>query len=776
MKKSLIKKGCLFILLSALVLETHAQSKGLVAQADRKYENLMFKDAVSIYEKAISKKSSDDISKKIALCYVKLNEPQKVVAAYTQVKSLNEMSPEHHYNYAQALSSIGKFDDAKQWYTLYEKEASKDLRGHNKVYALEHLEEYYKDSSKYDVAQLEVLNSSFSDFAPTFYKEGIVFPSGRKVSKGSKRTFKWDNSAFLDLYYSEKIGESPTDYDEPKHFSNTLNTKYHEGACTFNEAGNQVVFTRNNYLHANRKNSTDGSTLLKLYYAEHLEAKDGVHGWQKIVELPFNSDEYSVGDPSANADFTVLYFVSNMPGGYGATDIYKSEFKDNKWSEPVNLGPEINTLGNERMPYIHKDGTLFFASDGRDGLGGLDIYEAKADAKKWNVHNLGYPLNSPMDDFGLIMSEDKTYGYFSSNRYGGVGSDDIYKVLMKNIRINIAGNTYVKQDGKADDTKQKLQGSSVFVYDKTHKKYVDTLASDDLAKFNIELVKGAEYEFKAEKGDLNPALASLDLRQFDDRTETTLDLILIEPLPNTIRMLVEVKDKDTKEAIKNSTVYFMDEKTKEVKSYITDDAGRVIISVLPETNYVMKGTKVKYLSDCITFNSGKATKESKAPERPLYLELFKVAQKFKIENVYFDLNKDNIREDAAIELDKVVAFILEHPGITVELGSHTDARGSDAYNLSLSERRAKSSRTYIVSKGVAEDAITFKGYGETEITNKCLNDIKCTEKEHEANRRTEIKITGIKDMSPEEEAVLEKNKQGLSPNESVTDCEQVLLK
>lgn len=776
MNKPIIKQLFLFFLLAFTTVNVYSQNRGLLAQADRKYEHLIFLDAAELYQRAISKKGNDEVRVKIAQCYIKLNDPLHVAEWYGKVESQSVMTPEHHYNYAQALSSLGRFDDAKKWYALYEKEATTDERAKNKVYALEHLEDYYKDSSKYDVARIDVLNSEFSDFAPTFYKDGIVFPSGRIVKKGYSRKFKWDNSAFLDLYYSQRIGASPTDYDTPVHFSSTLNTKYHEGALVFDTAGTKVIFTRNNYNHSNRKKSSSGSTLIKLYYAEHTEGNDGVHGWHHTVELPFNNDDYSVGDPSGNEDLSVLYFVTNMPGGFGGTDIYKATYKDGKWSKPENLGPEINTKGNERFPFIHKDGTLFFSSDGRDGIGGLDLYEAVIVDGKREIHDMGYPINSPMDDFSLILTEDRTYGYFASNRSGGVGGDDIYKFLMKNITCKVIGQTFVKLEGKSDDTKKILPATNVIIFDLTKNKILDTLVSDENGKFDIVLLKGSKYQFRGEKDVLIPGFDTLDLSAYDDKKEDSVKVVLIDPLPENIRLLVEVKDKDTKEALKNATVYLMDTKTREVTAYQTDDKGMVNLILKPGMDYVVKGTKVKYLSDCMSFNAGERSKEIKKPERPLYLEQFKVSQKFKIENVYFDLDKDNIRPDAALELDKVVAFILEHPGITVELGSHTDARGSDKYNLELSDRRAKSSRQYIVSKGVSEDAITYKGYGETELTNKCGNGVKCSEKEHEQNRRTEIKITGIKDLSPEEEALLEKNKQGFSNDDSLSDCQPVKLK
>ena len=752
------------------------QNERKMKLAQHEVDDLKYADAIEIYESINKKTPVDEVKIKIAECYVKLNDPVNTTKWFDQVEDKEGMEPLDHYSYAQSLASLGKFEEAKEWYSLYENEATGDLRAHNKVYALEHLDEYYKDSAKYEIDELKVLNTENSEFSPAFYKDGIVFPSSRVFQHKSKRTFKWDNSNYLDLFYSIKIGETPLDYDAPVHFSPKLNTKFHEGALTFDKEGNRVIFTRNNYFHKRKRKDEDGVTLLKLYYAEHTADKDGVHGWHDVVEMPFNSNEYSVVDPSANEDFTILYFASNMPGGYGGADIYKSEFKDGKWTEAVNLGPDINTEGDDRFPFIHKDGTLYFASDGRGGIGGLDIYEAKPKAARWDVHDIGYPINSPMDDFGFILSETHDYGYFSSNRFGGTGNDDIYEFIVKNTKLNVTGDVFVNLEDSPKENRTLLPGAEVIVYNKTEDEYIDTLIADANGRFSIEIEKGSAYEFRGTKDTLLPDLFYLDLTEYVEATEDTIELTLLEPLPDVIRLQVDVRDKDSDKPLPNSTVYLMDLVSYKITSVVTDSRGVAKLLLDPDREYVLKGTKIKYLSDCMTINSGKIQKEAKTTDRPLYLELFKVSQKFKIENVYFDSNKDNIRPDAAIELDKVVEFILANPGITVELGSHTDSRGTDAYNLQLSERRAKSSRAYIVSQGVAEDVIAYKGYGETELANDCSNGVTCTAAQHQANRRTEIKITGIKELSPEEEKVLEANKKGLSKDEDLTECEPIGLK
>ena len=755
---------------------SYSQSNRKMNLANEMVENLQYADAIDMYKLVYKKYQTDLVRIKIAECYASINDPEQEVQWFDLVEDKQAMSPEDHYNYAQALTTLGRFDDAKKWYEVYKTEAPDDLRASNKVYALEHLDEYYKDSAKYEVEELEKVNSEKAEFSPAFYLDGIVFPSSRVFQHRSKRTFKFDNSNYLDLFYAENNDSLDVfSYSDPVHFSNTINTKYHEGALTFSGDNSKVIFTRNNYFHKRKNKSTDGITLLSLYFAEHSENKDGVHGWHHVVELPFNSNEYSVTDPSATKDFSVLYFASDMPGGYGGLDIYKSEFKNGNWSTPQNLGPEINTSGEDCYPFIHENGTLYYASNGKPGIGGLDIYEAKPEGDGWYVHDMGFPINSPRDDFGFILDDTEKYGYFSSNRIGGTGGDDIYKFNMKNVSLTVFGDLFVKLEGAEDDTKTILPEGEIVIYDKTKGVYVDTLTSNQLGEFEITLYKGSIYAFRASKDTLLPDEYILDLSKMDQRESDSLDLVLQEPLPDVVRLIVDVKEKDTENPLVNATVYVLNQSTYEIISTTTNSKGQAVFALEPNTEYTIKGTKVQYIADCASFNSGDLQKESKTTERPLFLSKFKVSDKFKIENVYFEFNSDKITPQAAIELDKVVSFINANPGISLELGSHTDSRGTDSYNKDLSSRRAASSVNYIVNQGIASGIITSQGYGEDSLVNHCANGVKCTEVQHGANRRTEIKITGIKQLSPEEEEELEKNKKGLTKEDDLSVCEHIEL-
>ncbi|MCK5104231.1 MAG: PD40 domain-containing protein, partial [Cyclobacteriaceae bacterium] len=286
----------------------------------------------------------------------------------------------------------------------------------SKKYAahLDNLEHLYKDSSRFHFNPVS-FNSESTDFSPAYYKDGLVFVSGR--AEHSKE-FKWDESSFLDLYQSAK--DSTGNYSEPTVFYKKLNSRFHEGPISFFTNGKSLVYTRSNFEKGTVRRSSDGVTKLKLYFT----VIDKKGNWSKRHPYQYNSDEYSVGHPAISNDGLIMYFISDMPGGYGGTDIYVSKFDGRLWSVPENMGSEVNTKGNEMFPFLHNTDVLYFASNGHGGLGGLDIYKFDLSSRKLN--NIGYPLNSEKDDFGLIMNAEGNQGFMSSNRNSQNGMDNIY--------------------------------------------------------------------------------------------------------------------------------------------------------------------------------------------------------------------------------------------------------------------------------------------------------------------------------------------------------------
>lgn len=416
MKSSKIISAFILPFLLFCTIGVSAQSKK-EAKGDRLMERYAFQGATEVLLKALEEANgeNDVIKKKLTECYRMLNDPKNTALWYKDIidnDSIIESADKYYY--AQALSSLGDYSKAKEWFEIYSIEEPTDDRGRKHAAHLNNLKHLYKDSSRFHLDKVN-FNSETTDFSPAYFKDGLVFVSGR-----SKRLtkFKWNESAFLDLYLSTK--DSTGNYTEPTPFNKKLNTRYHEGPLSFYNNGEKLVLTRSNFEKGSLLQSSDGITKLKLYFSSI--DKDGK--WSKSEPFQYNSDEYTVGHPTITEDGLTMYFISDMPGGYGGTDLYVTHFTDSAWSKPQNLGSKVNTEAKEMFPFLHNDDILYFASNGHGGLGGLDIL--KYDFKTQKVSNIGYPLNSEKDDFGLIINEEGNQGFIASNRKSKNGSDNIY--------------------------------------------------------------------------------------------------------------------------------------------------------------------------------------------------------------------------------------------------------------------------------------------------------------------------------------------------------------
>jgi outer membrane protein OmpA-like peptidoglycan-associated protein len=421
-----------------------------------------------------------------------------------------------------------------------------------------------------------------------------------------------------------------------------VNGQYHDGPATFNSKGDTMYFTRNNYTKKKVQKSTEDVVDLKIMRAVK---KDST--WTDLTEFEYNSKDYSTGHPALNADGSKMYFVSDMPGGLGGTDIYVVERMNNTWSKPVNLGPNINTPYNEMFPMIWKDSILYFSSEGHYNMGGLDVFSSRKEQNSWTeARNMGYPLNTSYDDFGVAMNDSGTAGILSSNR---------------NAKNTMQDNLY-------------------------------TFAINDL-RFTLEGI---------------------------------------------------AVDKTTQEPVAGVIVELMNTITNKKEVVTTGPDGKFFFKLNPETSYTVVGTKDGYFTNTEPVTTvGKLRSESMYVKLKLELDRIIVDKPIVLKNIYYDLDKWDIRPDAAVELDNLVQILHENPTISIELGSHTDSRADDKYNMTLSQKRADAAVNYIVSKGISQARITAKGYGETQLVNKCANKVACSEEEHQANRRTEFKVISI---------------------------------
>lgn len=503
----------------------------------------------------------------------------------------------------------------------------------------------------YQIKNLEV-NTKYSDFGTSYYgEEEVIFASSRPNKNKSKRN--WTNGQpYLDLYKGliSSDGEI-SDYDV---FSSNLNTQYHESNAVFTKDLRTVYFTRNNYYEGHYGKDSIGWNNLKMFRADVSE--DGE--WSNVVPMPFNDDNYSVGHPALSPDERTLYFTSDMPGSMGMTDIFKVSINgDGSYGMPENLGSGVNTAGKEMFPYVSQDGKLYFSSDSRaGGMGGLDIYVVSLDNLEMEPVRLSAPLNSLSDDFAFVVDEEKHTGYFSSNREGGHGDDDIYYFIeTSSPEINCMQNiTGVVRDAK---TGALLPESTVTLYKDGEKLESVVVGSD--ASFAFEGMDcSTSYVVKAER----------ELYRGDEETVNT-----------------------GKKSGMNLNV----------PMNLTPDGGAIASTrAIDECQFALDN----------------------------------------INNIYFDLDKYYIRPDAAIELEKVVKIMKRCKDIKIEARSHTDSRASHAYNVTLSENRAKSTVDYLIKRGIDPSRLKWKGFGETQLVNGCSDGVKCTEAEHQVNRRTEFVI------------------------------------
>lgn len=411
--------------------------------ADSYMERMDYPAAIEIYEQILRKEEIPSAKINLAEAYRKINNTREAELWYAQVVNLPNADPLSYLYYGQMLQRNGKCELAKTWYNHYLKAVPDDVRGTYLLRACDYQNELMtQNAGLYDVRHLW-FNSPQDDFSPALYKNKLFFTSDRSVGTYYKRSSSWNGEAFLKLFSTEikSIGEEVTSfcsfaYSDPTLISGVIESRYHEASASFSSDGKEVYFTRSNFNFDDKGRNEAGVITLQLY-----RASVGADGkWGTAERLPFNSDAYSIMHPSLSPDGRFLFFASNMPGGFGGMDLYMVERVDGRYGQPVNLGAQINTEGNEVFPFSHQSGLLYFASDGQIGLGGLDIYMVEERGlNEWGTpENIGYPINTIADDFGIIFNEAGTCGYFASNRGGGKGGDDLYNFVKKTASVQVS--------------------------------------------------------------------------------------------------------------------------------------------------------------------------------------------------------------------------------------------------------------------------------------------------------------------------------------------------
>lgn len=713
------------------------------------YEGFSFDKSIEKYEELGV--ISIDQKRNLANAYWKTDQQEQAREIYAEIVITDGCTADDLYNYASLLRETEEYQKSDEWMQKFAEINVSDTRG--KAYSAMPgaYEQLQKDKGQFAIKNLDI-NSEQQDFGAVYYKNQVVFASSREGTKSIYRRWNWNGLPFLDTYLGDIVAYDITNL---QHFRKEINKKFHEGPVAFNVEGDMMIFTKNNY----KEKTEDGVTKLMLFKSQMIEGE-----WSKEVSLPFNSPDYSVGHASISKDGKTLYFASDMPGGIGGSDIYKATINDDgTFGEAVNMGEDVNTEGNEMFPFIHlSNEMLFYSSDGKVGLGGLDVFVAQIneDQSIGKVMNLGVPLNSNLDDFSFTLSKDGVNGYFSSNRDGGKGSDDIYAFqLLKPFQFG----KIIKGIAK-DKEGNILAGVTIDLISSNGEK-VETVTTSENGEYSFLVEADKKWKLEGVKEKYFPGenIAS---------TATEEDVIIadveLERDPG-LSLYALITDKETGSPIDSVHVFLTDNMTGTTEEYWTTETGD-ILKLLKEKKLNDRGSynlaleASGYLGKTVTYNTA-FDKEGKYEVHSildLTLEPIRVggdlSKIIDINPIYFDLGKHKIRPDAALELDKIVKVMNENPNMVIELGSHTDSRGSDKSNEALSDRRAKASAAYISERISNPDRIYGKGYGEykpntipiddgTEklLTEDYINSFKSSDREryeelHQSNRRTEFII------------------------------------
>lgn len=718
----------IFVLLLLVQLNVWAGEDGdgpryrrLLTQANELYERYEFQEAIRKYQQVLQlERNCGEAWVYLARCYHHLREPAQVIKSYQKGdRDRSALAPQDKLFYAQALESTGEYQRAIEWYQRYQ-EGNPQSHIAQKIKYLQKIDTDLSAQENYFVEKLTI-NSSASDFAPAFFQDGIVFVSARPVKKQDK-LYGWHQQSFLNLYYAPAKADS--EWDTPVAFSTDINTDLHEGPSVFYNNGQSVVFTRNP-----RPNRQKGKVLrLQLFFAERAESS--LFDWKNIEPFEYNHWSYSVGHPAITSDGQHLYFVSDMPGGYGGTDLYVCQRRSGAWSKPQNLGKKVNTPGDEMFPFV-RDSLLYFASDGHAGLGGLDVFRV-ARAGTTVPENLGAPINSMADDFGFISDTTASSGYFSSNREAEQsGDDNIYYFSTQTSTSQMV--SFVVLDSL---DRQPIPEATLILQD-AQGDTLRTVRTNEEGVCKLALQKEQQYRLIVDQPDY-----------------TTLKRLVKVTVPNQqpLPLLLEkalmakgvIRDTDSGQPLDGVNLTLEDQQGRQQKQQ-TDTTGSYAFPLEPERTYQLKVEKEDYFNQTVTFDTQEKTEGvlDVAPkvEKIVVGKAIRIDKLYELENIYYGLDKWEIQPEAAQELDKLVQLLRDNPTVHIELSAHTDARGSSSYNLRLSELRAMAAFSYITARGVNPQRVVAKGYGEQKLINHCRDGVSCPEQEHYQNRRTEFAVT-----------------------------------
>lgn len=602
--------------------------------ADQAYDQMQYTRAEHLYEKVLHHGEDRAVRARLADAYRKHNAWEQALGHYRILEAAHPLSGDTALHFGEVLRSAGEQAEAADQFLRVlqqtpENRYALDLFGSTQGYG-----SFYDDSTRFFVNRITIPGVSTA-IGGIPYKNGLLFAGEEQVDP--RNANPWNGHSFLDLYHTTSRTEVTWLEAEP--IRGSVNGMYHEGPAALSADGRTLYFTRSNYAQRKLLKDERNTSHLMLFRAR----MDSTGAWGDLHAFAYNGERWSTGHPALSADGRTLYFASDRPGGMGGSDIWRCRDNGGGWSEPENLGPTINTPGNEVFPTVNGN-TLHFASTGHLNMGGLDIFETQELDGSWSEPvNLKAPINTPHDDFFFMMDSTGKAGFLSSDRDG---SDQIYAFTLYEPMFDLVG-----------------------------------FALDDEGNF----------------------------------------------LPDVAVTLTHLG-------------------TGEDDSTLSGPDGMFSFKLKPNSDYTLRGVHQDMLSTSRNLSTKGLTRQDTL-HAPLNMTRVRLGEAITINNIYYDYDSWEIRLDAARELDKIASLFMDNAGVSFELGSHTDSRGGDLYNLVLSDARANAAVNYLIQRGVDPARITAKGHGEERLVNGCANGVRCSEQEHQANRRTEFTVTGVASMA-----------------------------
>lgn len=704
----------IYLILIVLTIQfTQAQTQDL-KRAKRFFERTYYSEAIPMYEALLNQNRSFEVVKNLADSYYYTNDYANAQRQYRFLISRfpEAVDAEYYFRYSQTLKASGNYEESNKILRDYylssnNQKAVENLEKENQV-----LENISVLGNRFDIKNMNI-NTPNSEFGAVPYGDKLVFSAVKIKPFAFEKVYKWNNESYLDLM---SVSLKNPRADSIRKFAVNLDSPLHESNAIFTKDGKTVYFTRNNYKNGKRAKNQDKVSVLQIFKAELIDGK-----WRNITALPFNSDNYSVEHPALSTDEKTLYFASDMPGSLGSFDIYSVAILGSDYGTPKNLGSTINTDKKEQFPFISKDNKLYFSSNGHGGYGFLDVFVSEIKNNEFTTPlNVGLPVNSGYDDFSFVIDSDTHRGYFASNRKGGKGSDDIYEINEIQPLVIEDCMQFISGIITDIDTKLPLDKAKVSLQD-VNKKEIESVFSTTDGRFSFSVACEKSYTVYASKEEYTNA--SKFLKLYKDRKKV-----------NDASMALK-----SMESIKKEEVAVVEQKKKEAA--IVAEQKKKEAVVLAENEKKAKEIAAKKAIVDAEIKKKEKIATIIAAEKDIVKDKDRLI--IKTDPIYFDYDLWYIRKESKPILNRVIELMKKYPEMVVEIGSHTDNRGNDKYNLDLSAKRATSTRDYFLSQGVDKKRIFAKGYGETVQIIKCEPSASCTEEQHELNRRSEFVIKNL---------------------------------